>query len=169
MNNELQLYDIYEHWHVPFWQTSWFFWTALACGILALVLLLFWVLKKIYGSRSLSPAQEALHDLEKLTKTTIKTREDAQEAYFKLTAIVKKFFQAHYQTSFMGMSDSEMIAALKKTTLAREHIEKLEAVVNESVMVKYARQEALQENVFHAVTESIDLIKHIMIPVKNTR
>jgi flagellar biosynthesis/type III secretory pathway M-ring protein FliF/YscJ len=169
MNNELQLYDIYEHWHVPFWQTPWFFWMATGCGIAVLVGISIWFLKKYYTGKVLSPGQEALERLKQLQKKGITTREDAQEAYFAITAILKKFFQAHYRLPFVGMSDRELIAALRNAGLPPEHIEKLEAVVDESVMVKYARQDALQENVSRAITESIYLITHALAPVTSTR
>ena len=68
MNNELQLYDIYEHWHLPFWQTQWFMVAAVVLSILALIMLFFFLFKKYYRTRLFSPSQQALRDLELLKK-----------------------------------------------------------------------------------------------------
>lgn len=167
--NEMKLYDIYEHWHVPFWQARWFFWLATSLCILVIAIGLAWLFSKYFSKRALSAHQIALRDLEKLQKKVITTREDAQEAYFAMTGILKKFLQAHFKKSFVGTSDREMIDALKNSSSDQENYEKLEAVVNESSMIKYARQEALQENFLHAVNVSIHLINSIKAPVKHSQ
>ncbi len=167
--NEMKLYDIYEHWHIPFWQTRWFFWLTISLFVFVISLVLAWLLNKYFSKRTLSPHLQALRDLEQLKKRVIANREEAQDAYFALTGILKKFFHAHYKKSFVGMSDREMIEALKNSSTHQEENQKLEAVVNESAMIKYARHDALQNNFLHAVSVSIQLINSIKAPDKHSR
>ncbi len=157
--NELELYDIYGHWHQPFWQTQWFKITLLLLGGLVLSILILLLFKKYYKKRVLSPSQRAVRDLESLRNKKIVTREDAHAAYFTLTSILKNFFQAHYGQRFESMSDYEMIANLRMNGMPSDRMAELEAIVNASLSVKYARETALHDDVMRAITTSITIIK----------
>ena len=157
--NELQLYDIYEHWHIPFWQTDWFKVFVLVLSACILCAILFMFFKKYYRKNVLSPAQRALRDLELLKNKKIVTREDAHAAYFSLTEILKTFFQSHFKQRFESMSDYEMIANLRINAMPSEQLSELEQIVNASLSVKYAREHALHEDVMRAINASIAIIK----------
>lgn len=159
--NELELYDIYGHWHQPFWQTQWFKIMVLVLGAVLIGILFFIFFKKYYKKNILSPTQRALRDLEMLKNKKIITREDAHAAYFSLTAILKNFFQFHYGQRYESMSDYEMIANLRMNGVPSDQMAELENIVNASLSVKYAREHALHDDVMRAITTSIALIKQI--------
>ncbi len=153
-----QLYDIYEHWHVPFWQTEWFKIAVISLTSALLAILFFALFKKYYKKNSLSPRQRALKNLETLKNKKIVTREDAQAAYFSLTSILKTFFQSHYRQRFESMSDYEMIANLRLNAMPSDQLSALEQMVNASLCVKYARETALAQDVMKAINDSIFII-----------
>lgn len=156
-----QLYDIYQPWHVPFWQTQAFTIVVVTLATVLAALFCLYSFKKFYSRRSLSPYDRAMADLQQLQNKKITTRQDAQAAYFSLTAILKTFFQARYNERFEGMSDYEMIANLRIMALPSPQIADLERIINESLSVKYARENALQDDVMRAVTTGIELIKNV--------
>lgn len=159
--NELQLYDIYEHWHVPFWQTLWFRAGIIAGVLLTLCFFLVLLFRKYYKKSALSSTQCALRDLQLLQDKKIITREEAHAAYFSLTSTLKTFFQHHYNRPFESMSDYEMIANLRIYGMPVDQLILLEHIVNASLSVKYARENALHEDVMQAVSNSITIVKQL--------
>ncbi len=158
----MQLYDIYEHWHVPFWQTTLF--KVLAGGILLMliiaVILIYY--KRHYKVQEVPAGQRALNALNALEKTSITTKEDAQAVYFKLTDILKNFFQHQYGIPFNGMSDAEMITALRTTPMPHQLMPSLEKMVDASMHVKYAQHDALQPELLHHISMAKNIIQKII-------
>ena len=94
-----------------------------------------------------------------LKNKKIVTREDAHAAYFSLTSVLKTFFQSYYGQRFESMSDYEMIANLRINAMPKDALNELENIVNASLSVKYARENALHDDVMRAITTSIPIIK----------
>jgi hypothetical protein len=157
--NELELYDIYGHWHQPFWQTQWFRMLLMIIAALFILGLLLFLFKKFYKQKSLSATQKALRDLEHLKSKKIVTREDAHAAYFSLTSILKTFFQSYFGQRYESMSDYEMIANLRINGMPSDQMTELENIINDSLSVKYARENALHDDVMRAISNSIAIIK----------
>jgi len=159
--NEQGLYDIYGHWHVPFWQTSMFKTACFLLGLLILFSIIYLAVKKLFFSRQLSAGQKALKALEALKKKQIQTRQDAHEAYFAITDILKRFFQVHYGIPFESMTDLEMVESLKKTDFPAEQISSLSDMIQASLGVKYAQEAALQQDISRDIARSITVITRI--------
>lgn len=160
--NEMQLYDIYEHWHQPFWQTTIF---KIVTGAFLIALLLFIIVfffKRYYKPKEIPASIRALHALNELEKKPIQTKEEAQASYFKLTDILKVFFEYRYQIPFTSMSDAEMIHALRSTQLPHLLMPSLEKMVDASMHVKYAQHNALQPELLHHITIAKDIIHKIL-------
>lgn len=156
-----QLYDIYEPWHVPLWQTQKFMVVMASLALVLAAFFCYYLFKKFFSTKALTPFERAMRDLELLKNKQIITRQDAQAAYFSLTAILKTFFQARLGERFEGMSDYEMIANLRIRAMPNDQIADLERIVNESLSVKYARENALQEDVMRAITTGIEIVKNV--------
>jgi len=161
---EMQLYDIYGHWHVPFWQTTIFKITASIILFLLIVGPLAWYIITRMRYKKLPPHEVALRALEKLKKRPIETRKDAAASYYQLTDIVKDFFGQHYKLPVKGMSDTQMMAALFKTTLPHSLLAPLQTMVEASAYVKYAQQDALRAQVLHHIEMGQSVIQTIIKP-----
>lgn len=121
MIKENGLYDIYDYWHVPFWQTQTFYF-CVRFAILALALfLIYFFIKKYYKRKPLSPEHSALERLAHLQKKNITTKEDAHEVYSEITDSMKQYFESYYKRPFNAMTDKEMIAALETTPSFPQH------------------------------------------------
>jgi len=158
--DERGLYPIYEYWHVPFWQTALFKAGVLLLVGAAVLVGLFFLCRR-FLQKKLTPAQIALNELDQLGKTAILTTDQAQAAYFELTAILKRFFERYYHRSYQGMTDVQMIKALKET-VPSDKIVLLQEVVDASAGVKYARQDMMQEQFARHITICTNLIESIV-------
>ncbi len=152
-----QLYDIYGHWHVPFWQTRIFIVSLLILLIILAIALIIFIVKK-YFKKQLTPAQHALQVINFLKSKKINTRQDAHEVYFTLTDTLKIFFQHYYQRPFVHLTDQEMIEALNKINFPVHLLQPLEALVESSAAVKYAAGHDLQDNVTKHLQSSEQII-----------
>lgn len=152
-----QLYDIYGHWHVPFWQTRIFMAALLIVLAIFILALIIFIVKK-YFKKSLTPAQQALREIALLKKQHVNTRHDAHAIYFKLTDILKNFFQHYYKQPFRQLTDQEMIEVLKKENFPIHLTESLQNLVESSASVKYAAGHDLQENVIKHLQASEKMI-----------
>lgn len=160
MNNQ-DLFDIYGHWHVPFWQTA-FFKIGLIITVGAILgALLMYSMMRWYKNRQMPPSVKALRALKELQQKSMQTRDDVQRAYFKMTDILKTFFQAHYNKPFQGMTDQEMIDALQKTSFEKKLAPLLEKSIVASMGVKYAQENALRDELMHHISTAQIIIEHI--------
>ena len=157
------MYDIYGHWHIPFWQTQNF--KIILCILIAVcAIALGWIIIKLFfKARILNPEQRALQALNKLMTKEITTRYDAYQAYHTISDILKKFFQETYNDSFMHMTDNEMIINLKKYSFPNDLREPLQQLLNASEGVKYAQEYALQEALQQHINFSMSLVKRISL------
>ncbi len=168
MLNE-QLYDIYGSWHVPFWQTRLFIFSCSSIvGILVLASI-FFLIKKYTKKKRISAQQEALRALEILKKKPIQTRQDAQDAYFMLTTILKRFFQSHYALPFEAMSDTQMITTLQSTSFPAHSLGALQDLIQARLEVKYAQQTALQADLMRDIAWCSDTIITLAQAIPNQK
>lgn len=144
------LYDIYGHWHVPFWQTRWFVISIVITLGLVLIGLAWLLFKKYYRKKELSAAHKALAHLAALEKRPIATRAQAQQIYFAITDILKQFFQATYGCRFEGLTDQEMLAKLP-SYVPEGVMPLVTQLVDASLNVKYAQEHALKEQVLQQI------------------
>lgn len=162
MMNQIQLYDIYGHWHQPFWQTIWF---KCMCAFIIIALIgaiILWYYKYYYHVPEVSASLKALKGLEMLEKKPVQSKEDAQARYYALTAILKSFFENTYHIPFSAMSDREMIDALRTTQLPHQLMPALEKMIEASVQVKYAQHDVLQPELSHHLEMAKDIIQKII-------
>jgi len=158
MNNgmtEQGLYDIYAQWHVPFWQTGLFY---SICAILFFVLaspIVYFVIRH-YRSKKvvLSPWDQALHDLDCLHRDTMGKVSEGKRFYGILTSVLKKYVHERYfdksiKHDFLmdgvAHTDQEFVLWLQKYTIEPELIEQLREIFMGSMVVKFAREQAIQE------------------------
>lgn len=162
MTQQDTLYDIYGHWHVPFWQTKMFKISLIAFFVLLFAELLFFLFKKYRKEKLLTPGQQALKRLNALAQKKIELREDAHAVYFELTQIMKKFFGSYFAIPFEQLTDQEMVAQLEKLPQAQWYGQSLQEIVDSSLHVKYAQENALEEQVKENIKKASDIITRLI-------
>lgn len=143
-----ELYDIYTVWHVPFWQTAIFKGVvALVVGAILLVLLARGARWLIRITKRKSYWQQALDDLAAIKKNYGDEIQDSKKFYSEIIAVLKHYFSQRFGCDFAGKTDYESILFLQSIDFNKEHVQVLEELVMAGSMVKFANQQALQDQV----------------------
>lgn len=165
---ELELYDIYGTWHVPFWQTR-FFVMAFATSALLICVFAVWVLYKKYKKNKSEPIeQQILARLNGVRLLLIVTPEDAQKAYAIITDALKLYFQHYYASPFKTLTDYQMQESLATKNFPVEYHEALKKLLEDGVHVKFAREQALQQQINNHVELCINIINHLVRAQKSS-
>jgi fucose 4-O-acetylase-like acetyltransferase len=162
---ENELYGMYEMWHEPFWQTTYF---LIAVGITAFscVLVAGWFYYKKRRSKQMVQScwQVALIRLQDLQKTDRITPDHCKEFYFVLTHILKNYLHERYNFDLVGKTDEEVITYLATTDFPPELLTMLESIFNGCVIVKFANMQAIQATIERDFAAADTLVKRT-IPV----
>lgn len=149
MNNTAnELHDIYETWHVPFWQTT-LFYTIMGVVATFMILVLIILLVRWYKRRTrkpLTPWQHALMAFKQLHPEAISSKQDAKKFYGELTQILKKYIQERYEVPATSKTDTEFIAHVERASLVPfDLIDGLKELIHGALHVKFADMSAVQE------------------------
>lgn len=110
MNNaQAQLFEVYSVWYKPWWDSVWFYGCILAFSALICMYYLFVFFKR---KRKLTPEQEALQQLYRLTVASYLTDKSLHEAYFALTMIMKKYLILSFRLPLDDKTDLEIVPML---------------------------------------------------------
>lgn len=168
--DQLKLYDIYPTWHLPFWQTTWFYGTMILLGILLVVALTMWAIRR-YRQRKQAeePWQIALTQLNALQKNQYTTKAASKQCYFAITSILKQYLHTQHQVPAIGKTDEELIKFLQKSNLiAHPIIGHLATICNGCLYIKFANQDAIQQQIREHLALSIQIIQDTK-PKQSTR
>lgn len=132
-------------WHEYLWILWWIL------GILFIVLLLWWLVfnKKTFAfvaaKKQLTPYQTALEELKKLDAQHFLAQQKIKEYYTALTDIIRKYMETDMKISAMETTSDELILLVKKENihkklgLTQNHITQLQAFLQHSDLVKFAK------------------------------
>lgn len=153
------LYDIYPLWHVPFWQTIWFYSAVIVIiALLFLVCMLFLYRKFLRRSVPLLPPWErALQALYKLQQQKYSSEEDGKLCYFKLTDIIKQYVQERFDIPMQGKSDQEALLFLENNNMPLVY-EPFKEIVQGCLYIKFANQQAMQEQIQRHIALAITIV-----------
>ena len=160
--NNIELYDIYSTWHIPFFQTVWFSRTLITLGIVIVGSLTAWLIirylkKKILPKSAWQIALEQLHVLQKKGYTT---KAAGKQCYFTMTSIIKEYLHAQHQLRTIGKTDEELIRYLQKSSLLTQPIiKRLEEICSGCLYIKFANQEAVQKQITLHLELSVQIIQ----------
>ena len=159
--DENGLYDIYSIWHVPFWKTQTF---LLIVGIISTVIIftIVWFLfKKFKRIKKIerSAWDIALTSLKKLQDQTYTTKEEGKQVYFEITEILKRYIQSRYALDVHSRTDEELINFLHEQDLPIIVKTTIKKIGEGSLLIKFANQQAMQTQIDHDITLSIDMIR----------
>jgi hypothetical protein len=161
LNEKTGLYENYGLWHVPFWQTEKF---QLGIKIAAAVLLFLcvaYVVRKYvqYRRRKRLPLwDQALADLNQLKQEHKVDVLYGKEFYVTVSALLKKYFYDRFGYDVIGKTDDEMIQYLQEHYPDTQSIEDIKALLQGSVIIKFANVQAAQEQIDHDYVRSIAII-----------
>ena len=136
----LGLYDIYDVYHVPFWQTVWFYYSVLAvCVFLFLSLVSFtaFIFIRRRRKKSISSWEKALHELAILEQQKIMQPVTCDQFYECVTRITRVYLSERFNIDVLSNTDDEMCAYIQKSD--DSSLKSLDTVFNAGIMAKFAR------------------------------
>jgi hypothetical protein len=159
---EQKLHDIYDVWHVPFWQQRWFYWTVWAVCIALFLILLCIAIKKYYARKKNSakkPWDTAFESLSLLQEKKVTTIEEGGNLYVSLTHILKKYLHQRYGFDIASKTDDEVITYLEEQRFEPSLLADIREIFEGSVYIKFAHVHVMQEHIEKDLARSIAFIK----------
>lgn len=165
------LYGNYGLWHTPFWQTQTFCFISLfVLGILIFifVILLYrsYILRR--KNKKLSSWDQALYDLRRLSDEQKVNAEHGKEFYVATTTILKTYLHQRYGYQVLSKTDDEMVRYLQNTNFDNLLIGKIDQVLQGSTIIKFANQQAAQQQINSDYETVISIIKNTIPKEKST-
>ncbi len=158
--NKHGLYDIYDVWHVPFWQTTAFFYSMVALGVVGVLLSIWFITKKMRSKQKIqTPWEKALQQLHVLQNSNISV-DNGKEFYFALTAIVKKYLEGRYGYKLTHKTDAECVKYLENNQLLPDHLDDLRRIFSGVEIIKFANAQAAHEQMLNDLKTSILLVQN---------
>jgi hypothetical protein len=128
----------------------WWFWALWIGGPLLLIALV--ILLVLYGRRrlrqpttyavpSLPPYEEAVQALDALEREELWQQGQVKTYYSRLIDILRRYWERRYGMRAMEKTAAELSDAIPRLGLPREMAQELAEVLQQSALVKYARQE----------------------------
>ncbi len=143
------LYDIYSVWHVPFWQTSWFYWTVISLTILLCVMLV-WGAYRWYRLRNrqpITPWEKALRIIAKLQNQTYTTQQKGKQCYFVLTTALKNYLAERFGYPIAHKTDEEAASYLEHQQLEPNLTKNIPEILRGCLLIKFANEQAVNEQI----------------------
>lgn len=170
-SQELQIYDIDMHWHIPFWQTSFFFYLMLGLILLLTAVFLSIVVRMIRTRKKVMPYwQAAQYEVQSLKIQHEHTQQEASLFYAQLVAITKDYLTAHYAANFTSKTDPECLDQLKIKERDTKIVTLVQDIMEGSLLVRFARADSarqmMQQDVSRAL-KVIDYTQHAKETFKN--
>ena len=160
--NTVELYDIYSTWHIPFWQTTWFYAIIIALSLLTIGAVTLWCIA-YYNKRNVhikTAWQIALEQLHALQKNNYTSKADGKQCYFSITSILKQYLHAQHHLQTVGKTDEELITYLQeKTLLTQATIQNLQEICSGCIYIKFANQKAIQKQINDHLEMSVQIIQ----------
>lgn len=166
--DERGLYPIYDIWHVPFWQTK-IFYIVIGITVAIFVGITAWrVIRRVRRKKlvPLSSWDRALRTFEQLQQRPCITREDGKEMYSILIRELKHYCADRYHYVCATKTDHEFLHAMH-TQVSLEAIEALEDIVQGGILVKFANEQMIQDQLTKHIAYAIRVI-HMTMPQQPT-
>jgi hypothetical protein len=161
LNEKTGLYENYGLWHVPIWQTEKFqLGIKIAAGLLLFLIVAYVIRKYVqYRKRKKLPLwDQALLELNQLKQEHKVDVLYGKEFYVTVSALLKKYFYDRFGYDVVGKTDDEMIQYLQEHYPDTQSIEDIKALLQGSVIIKFANVQAAQEQIDHDYVRSIAII-----------
>ena len=162
INEKTGLYENYGLWHVPFWQTETFYFVLKICAVVSAFILFVWLYKAYvaYKKRKKVPAWDAaLRDLTELKKIQKLSLMQPKEFYLSASFILKTYLCDRFGYDLLSKTDDEVVCYLQDKNADAQLIEDVRALLQGSIVIKFAKAHAAQEQINHDYDRAISIVK----------
>lgn len=161
VQGQLQLIEVYDIWYRPWWHSMWLY-SAIIFFIGLIICYVLW--RYFKREKKLTPEQEALQSLFRLSSLNYFSEKTIHEAYFKLTVIVKTYLILEYKLKLQDKNDLEIVQELHGI-IPENMISLLKEFFDRSFHVKFA-YDVVSEVVLR---QDIDMLHKLIIELSKQR
>jgi len=169
LNEKTGLYENYDLWHVPFWQTEKFQLTVKIIGFLVVLSIIFFLVRKYlyYRKRKKLPLwEQALLQLSHLRKEHKVNVLHGKEFYLTVSMLLKEYFHNRFGYNLISKTDEEAVVYLQEHYVDEQSVEEIKALLQGGTIIKFANAQAAQEQIERDYLRAIAIIKKT-VPKKN--
>ena len=154
----IELYDIYDVWYTP-WYNSSYFYGFIGIFILGTLYFLYrWYKNRKIPVIVISPYQKALGVIEELKKGKYG---NYQTCYTLLIQTLKIYLESYYKIPFVGQTDSEFLTTIAShPTVSTNLINHLKIIFDGATFIKFAGQEVQDQQFKKALELSENIIQN---------
>jgi hypothetical protein len=142
------LYEIYDFWHIPFWQTSWFklFVGSSVAAILFVALAFMW--RFLHARRKRRPLwEEAFFELNAIRGRDLGNSEERRVVYDEITRLLKNYCVRRYGWDVGGLTDKEVIVFLANNKVDSRLQQAFSHVACGCELIKFAQESVNRDRV----------------------
>jgi hypothetical protein len=157
MENKPEIFEIFEYYYEPFYQTMYFKILMIVVIISLISLVIFVILRR--RKKIISPAQWAAQELAKLNIDSYNSKDDIKRFYYAITMIMKEYLFRRFGWLTLNKTDDELIPYLEKQHFNAELLEALKTMLQGSQVVKFANQDVIKTQARKDYNLAQDLIE----------
>ena len=157
MKIDTDFYDIFDYYHIPFWQTTWFKVSACVAVLLIIALVIYFIVTR--KKRELAPWEWAAEKIQQLPLEKCLTKNDYKKFYFDLTLILKQYLHKRYAWKTEDKTDEELIEYLHKQGFNETLLEALKKMLEGAVWIKFAGNEVIKTQADADYKTALSLVK----------
>lgn len=105
-----ELYDIYDMWHVPWWQTTVFWWLIYAVSAIILITMLIIIFRLLYKKRKPEEPWEAACRQLALAYKKARENVDVELFYAEITCVLKWYLTIRFEDDSVARTDIELLS-----------------------------------------------------------
>ena len=165
-----QISPIYELWHKPFWQTTWFYVLVITSIVLLVIFIIWFLVKKYLKKKKKETAWAcATRELEALKKLVWDNKISPQDFYLSLTKIIKRYLCNRFGYDLFGKTDQEVILFLEDQKINPELLESMRGMVDSMQLIKFANESTVKEVIEKDLAKSFDLVQKTVLVSKEAK
>lgn len=158
--NAQGLYEIYDFWHVPFWQTLWFKLSVVSVFILIFLGLMVFVWRQVRARKNKRPLWErALIELDSIRGRNLDDSEVRRAVYDQVTRLLKEYCVQRYGWDVGGLTDREIIIFLTDKRVDLRMQQAFERIARGCELVKFAHESVNRDRVLADCALSEEFIR----------
>ena len=164
----IEMFDIFEVFSdVSAEENPLWYWGGRLALLLLIIGLAFYLFKKFFGKQDSgsTPPQKSLRErtiiaLEALVKSKLYSS-NLKEYYYELSMILRRFLSEKYGVSYLEMTTYEIKYRLQKQDLTIEKIQQIIGILQQSDLVKFAKNKPSESDVMNQTADVKRLIHEI--------
>ncbi len=168
--SQLPELDIYEYVVIPYWQTTWFWVTAIIVSILVIGVTAFLVFRYIQRRREeywRRPWVRALRSLDQIDISKCLMKDDFKKFYQDLTGVVKCYLSARFAWKLIDKTDDEVVDILERVKFEPSLLSSFKTLCQAAREVKFASAQALSSQAEADLVTAYRIVNET-IPVDNS-